>query len=287
MYVDTHAIVARWPTHGDLVKNWGDKLNRELILRLSGSPVVNAKHVHGWGDRPVYRVIGSGLGRTNSNEIIWGSGFIDREEIPLAAPAQIYAVRGPLSRDRLLELGIFCPEVYGDPAVLYPLLYWPSFEKKHRIGIIQHFREFGQIPPVHIAGEDDVLHIDICGRIREVVDAILSCELIISSSLHGVICAHSYGIPAHWLKSSDLPAGDDFKFHDYYASIGHRNISPAIIDESGSLRAENNPATPGESLIDVEKLINSCPFMSPSRKQDWVRRRNRLIALERRGTIFR
>lgn len=52
------------------------------------------------------------------------------------------------------------------------------------------------------------------------IDELCSCDCVISSSLHGLIIAEAYGIPTLWVKFSDEINGDDFKFYDYYASIG-------------------------------------------------------------------
>ncbi|WP_311269763.1 polysaccharide pyruvyl transferase family protein [Sphingobium sp. WCS2017Hpa-17] len=284
MFNDSNIIVASWPNDGAVKQNWGDKLNPELINKLSGLPVANLSDVSGWEDRPVYRVIGSGLGKMAVNEMIWGMGFLNGGSRPSRAPARIFAVRGPKSRERLLSLGIPCPEVYGDPAVLYPLLYSPEIEKVNDFGIILHCRErnvipYPQLPP-------STIDIDINGDIQEVVRAILTCRTIISSSLHGIICAHAYGIPAYWLKASDLPLGDGFKFLDYFESIGCHDVVPTIIDEENRLEMGTETA-PMESLISGTKLIKSCPFMSISRKRSWIKNLESGKASGRRGTIFR
>ena len=58
------------------------------------------------------------------------------------------------------------------------------------------------------------------------LEALLPCELVISSSLHGLIFAEAFGIPARWLaprdvahlKHSSYVTEGWFKYVDYYAS---------------------------------------------------------------------
>jgi hypothetical protein len=42
----------------------------------------------------------------------------------------------------------------------------------------------------------------------------------VSSSLHGIILAHAYGIPVAWTEFSTGLKGDGVKFLDHYASVG-------------------------------------------------------------------
>ena len=53
----------------------------------------------------------------------------------------------------------------------------------------------------------------------EVVDEIRQCHSIVSSSLHGIIVAHAYGIPAAWLACNRL-CGDGVKFEDHGQAVG-------------------------------------------------------------------
>ena len=61
---------------------------------------------------------------------------------------------------------------------------------------------------------------------REMLEALLPCEFVVSSSLHGIIFAEAFGIPARWLAPKDIPQLEHssyvtegwFKYVDYYAS---------------------------------------------------------------------
>jgi hypothetical protein len=68
---------------------------------------------------------------------------------------------------------------------------------------------------------------------------IAAAEVVISSSLHGIVFAHAYNRPAVWLKLSDRVIGAGFKFHDYYGSIGFR---PQAVATCG-------PDDPFESIV--------------------------------------
>lgn len=45
----------------------------------------------------------------------------------------IRSVRGPVTRNILMDLGYDVPSVYGDPAILLPLFYNPIVEKNMTI----------------------------------------------------------------------------------------------------------------------------------------------------------
>ncbi|WP_156383835.1 hypothetical protein [Methylobacterium sp. Leaf456] len=102
------------------------------------------------------------------------------------------------------------------------------------------------------------------------IDAVLSCRRILSSSLHGLILAHAYGIPATWLKISDRPLGDDFKFRDYWASIGRDDVSPVEARGGALIDPEAGVSTPGEARVDLFALLAACPFLDEPRRRDLI-----------------
>ncbi len=285
MYNDNAVIVAKWPRGKAVKENWGDKLNPALIARLSGLPVVHHSDVQGWGARPVYRVIGSGLALMTENDVIWGTGLMDAKVEPEREAAKICAVRGPLTRQRLMELGFDCPEIYGDPALLYPLMYQPTVYRVYDYGLILHCRESGIIDPIDTSAQGRVLEIDIKGDLQKVVRQILSCEIVVSSSLHGIICAHAYGRPAYWLQASDLLMGDGFKFKDYFHSVGCHDVVPTTLSEDRSL-TWGTMTKPVQPKVNGIELIESCPFMSRERKDIWISTLEDMRNSGKQGALF-
>lgn len=93
----------------------------------------------------------------------------------------------------------------------------------------------------------DILNIDICtSDYREFVNKLTSVEIVISSSLHGIILAESYGVKAILLK----PTKDYLKYYDWYYSTGRYsfpianniedafNIVPAPLPDLDVLRKQ-------------------------------------------------
>lgn len=186
--------------------------------------------------------IGSIIEEATANTVVWGAG-ISHRNTKISSYADIRAVRGPKTLQRMKELGLKTEGVsMGDPAILLPKYYFPNVDKKFKIGLIPHKSEF-KIMREKIA-KLDVLDrislIDLCDpNIESVVQNILKCESIFSTSLHGIIVSHSYGIPALWIKNADL-IGDDVKFEDYFASVGIPQYKPIeFADLLARLKTEN------------------------------------------------
>lgn len=246
--------------------NWGDALSPVLVKLLSGKTVVHLDGLH--HDR--YLVIGSILGNANERSEVWGSGFIQEKARVLGKPRAVHAVRGPLSRTTLLEQGISCPEVYGDPALLLPRFFNPDVPKNYPVGIVPHYIDKKNPWLKSHNLNPEVLILDIESGIENFVKAVKSCEVIISSSLHGLICADAYGIPNLWVTLSDQVIGGDFKFRDYRLSIGADDPSPIRITSGTTLHELVKKAEVHPINIDLRKLILSCPFLSDDLRREVI-----------------
>jgi len=261
-------IIAFWWTGVGVENNWGDALNPILIQSFTGKKPILSTEVLNIKKNDVYSVIGSILDiPSEENLVIWGSGFRSNNSQFRKKPKKIYAVRGPRTRELILKQGIECPEVYGDPAILYPYLYKPKVKKKYKLGVIPHYVDQNS-PLLNILKKDHkILIIDMLSGIKKVVDDICSCERIASSSLHGIIAADAYGTPSIWIEFSNKIDGDGFKFYDYFDSVGRTGEIPLKITENTTIQEIIDHYREYKVEINVEKLVNACPFLSSESKE--------------------
>lgn len=259
---DDDVLLLDWVNQGPVSTNWGDAIAPVLAERLSGRRVVNQRDVLNLGGRTVYTGIGSMLATVRSRTLeVWGSGFISTGSSLQCRPRAVHAVRGPLTRRKLLDSGVDCPALYGDPALLFPLLYQPTVDKQYELGVIPHWKD-ADLPVVEkIRSWPNVAVIDIRAGITEVIDQISRCESIASSALHGLVAAHGYGIPGSWIKFSDRPGGDDFKYRDYLAAKGEHDAEPLVMTD-GTTRADVLASIrPYSTEIDLDAFLDACPFL--------------------------
>lgn len=156
---------------------------------------------------------------------IWSAGFIrysEEKEIPLRRHLRIASVRGELSRKRIEEiLGKKIECTLGDAGLLASELIKEKTNKKYKLGIIAHQREIGEKEwdDLHDSTAGSIL-LDVTADPMETLRKMSECECIVSSSLHGLIFADSFGIPNQRVVLTDRLAGDGFKFDDYYSAFG-------------------------------------------------------------------
>lgn len=249
-----NTISMYWP----ISNNFGDLIGKYILEKITGCKVMYAEPT---ADYKHYVFGGSVLNHAGPNAVVWGSGLGTITD-GVNPYTRIRAVRGPISRARALSIGRNCPAVYGDPGMLMPRFYKPSIKKSHAVGVVPHYvdqyRAYDRYKDVHI--------IDVCASVEAVIDEICSCEQIVSSSLHGIIIAHAYGIPAAWVKISDSMAGDGTKFRDYFASVGLDIAHPFDLREINGL-----PSLPTflPSNLDVSAFWGACPIPTEIRKPEY------------------
>lgn len=203
--------------------------------------------------------VGSILQAGYQNATVWGSGFL---EDPVGGKLaylmhgkplrklDVRAVRGPLTRSALLKLGHNCPEVYGDPAILMPLFYQPqkTNEKKPYV-IVRHFSDKNKQ-----ASDLNILTTDY----QSFIDSLCHSERVVSSSLHGIILAEAYGIPAVlYLPESSESELTLYKYKDYYMGTGRSEFPVAhTIEEALTMQPCEIPDMTQQS----ENLFKAFPL---------------------------
>ncbi|MCJ2131552.1 polysaccharide pyruvyl transferase family protein [Methylobacterium sp. E-045] len=286
--------------------NFGDALSPVMIALLSGKPIRRAPMK---SFAPRLSCVGTiGHGFANGEVWFWGTGCSNwanpsapaAEKKPFVPSAEshftVTATRGPVSESLLSAKTLSHAVPYGDPVWLLPRFYKPTVKKRYKLGVILHLselanREMEAVPRKEIARfripaelADDIhlittvteLHV---GALQSKIDEILSCERIVSTSLHGMVIAESYGIPCLYfapslskdgLQSVELtPGGDvDLRIVDLYTGLGLPKIDvynqprPKPSDWPAIMKAIDQSWSP--KSFDGDALINAFPVdLSP------------------------
>lgn len=236
--------------------NIGDNLSPYIVERMLNEKGINI-------DKKVKQTkhlfaIGSIISFGYQNSTIWGSGLICGKKKHWSfwkffRKLDIRAVRGPKTRETLLELGYKCPEIYGDPAILLPrFIHMDNNEKKYDYVIIKHLSDNRKI---NIDEGKNYIELDVrTDDFLEFVRKISLGKKVISSSLHGIILAESYGVPAIMLNYEGI---DHFKFRDWYESTKRTSFPIAnSIEEAINMQACELP----DLQLMQNDLINSFPY---------------------------
>jgi hypothetical protein len=207
-------------------QNFGDIITPYLVKKISKITPIHFEPNSGFSKYFKHSImVGSILSKCREKTIVWGSGIIRENENVRNADFRV--VRGPRTYKRLKQLGYNSSKIFGDPALLLPLFYNPQRIVKYEYGIISHYIDFNNIEMELNKHTLNVLHINLLTtNVESVIDQILSCKKIISTSLHGVIVSHAYKIPAKWWEFSNNLSGDGVKFYDYFESVNINNIKP-------------------------------------------------------------
>lgn len=205
--------------------------------------------------------VGSMIGSWKFDAVIWGSGihlfsnYGRLYSLRWLQKFDIRAVRGPVTRSVLKSCGHECPEIYGDPAVLMPLIYSPKdIRKRYKISVVLHYHAANQWE-VQLLEREDIHILDIhTDDYRQYIDEMVASERIISSSLHGIILAEAYGIPAVFLNTGGYVNEALLKYYDWYYSTERYNVKMAkSIDEAIRMTPMELPKLKSmqKSLIDA------------------------------------
>jgi pyruvyltransferase len=185
-----------------------------------------------------------------AGDIVWGTGYRINDTVPTKRKVLIKSARGPKSRALIMAGGMTCPAIYGDPGLLLPFLFpelraapiWDYI-------VIPHLREI----PFMDAFKHHRLVLPT-GPAMGVVNQILSAKFVISSSLHGIIIAEAFGIPAVYLRQP-FAREPLYKYEDYYAGTGRHNFTLVGTIEEGLASLRQPPL-----VYDIQPLLDAFPY---------------------------
>ncbi|MBS0585487.1 MAG: polysaccharide pyruvyl transferase family protein [Verrucomicrobia bacterium] len=233
-------------------QNFGDHISHYIVERIVGSPITIFQKTDIVPKRLL--AVGSLLGAARQNDVLWGTGMngkIKPEDYQFTN-LDIRAIRGPLTRKFVMDnFQISCPDIYGDPGLLFPYLF-PEFTRNPEpsidVLIIPHYSEERLFPKSaynHVVYPTEPWD--------QVIRKILDSKFVISSSLHGLIIAEAYGIPARYLRVTENEPL--LKYQDYYAATNRCQFSYATsLLDAIHMRGER----PYE--CDLQKLYDAFPF---------------------------
>lgn len=245
----------------DAVSNVGDQLNPFLLPRLFDVDVALATVP----TAPHLTAIGSILQAANQQSQIWGTGVMhDTYPVPDISPANVHAVRGKLSYQWLQSGGMKLPDVpLGDPGFLIRNeVQNISRTKRYKVGIVSHYQDRALVSASGLLAEDGVADLNVYLHPEMFLAIMASCEVIVSSSLHGLVLAEALDIPNIWVGFSDHVGGGGFKFADWFSLAKRPQLRPYVPAGVGCneiIRDLSSAATLHDFSIDRSSLIEAFP----------------------------
>ncbi len=232
--------------------NFGDVLS-PVILNYMVKDNYNLKLVKKTDNNKLLAV-GSILRKLTKYNIVWGSGAILNNEIIAPKGCVFLAVRGPLTRKLIKNADV--PEIYGDPAILMPEIYTPNkVNYDSKVLVLPHYVDFDLMS----FKNDKIKKLNIKRLWTRIIDYINASDIVITSSLHGIIVSEAYNKKVIWIKSpSEKIIGGDFKFQDYFQSTNRKNVKAIkwneiknMIDSEKDL---SNYILPDDFIIDKKNI---------------------------------
>lgn len=246
--------VAAWWSKAPSPGNLGDILTPYMIRKEVGQDPF-------YGGFNSMLCAGSTIRLAQSGATIWGSGVM-RECDGVKPHLKLKAVRGYYTKMCLERQGQKPPEVMGDPGILMPLFYDKPVEKKHALGFVPHYVDY-QFCKLLFQEEFPVTNV-LNANIEKVIDEIRSYEIVVTSSLHGLVMAEAYDIPYIWVHFEHTGRklnGDGTKFLDFYSVFRDNPPESCTIQKRVDIiPAYQHITEPTAKKFNWRPLWDACPF---------------------------
>lgn len=174
--------------------------------------------------------VGSVMHFAARGDHVWGTGIngkIVQDFCFNPGEIAIHAVRGPRTRDRLRQIGVEAPDVFGDPGLLLPYVdtryaLLRDAAKRRPLTVLPNLNDLHDFRrhPAFVSPLQDPL---------DVAQIIAESEMVVGSSLHAMVFADALGVPSRPIASA---TEHPFKYDDYYRGTGREGVEPASDIES-------------------------------------------------------
>jgi pyruvyltransferase len=254
--------------------NFGDELSYVIVkrlvdLKLQRNVKLQIEHLPTSESGPCLFALGSIFHFVRPGDYVWGTGVnpIHTQCKPdMFKDVEVFGARGFLSIKYLVDdcsrsgVKISYKNIsLGDPALLLPFLF-PEYRRarfpEHKLCIIPHYNDrnvWHLLEPY----KSSIMWTE--ESYDTVIRYILDCSLVVSSSLHGIVVAEAFGVPARWLSlpgSKTLLTEGTFKYNDYFSATNRSLNDYATSIEQAIKLGGKEPIM----NYDAQGLIKSFPF---------------------------
>jgi hypothetical protein len=262
-WVDAHGTVPlAWAATSEQIPypNLGDALSAVIVSCMTGLPL-QRRNFDDHGERLV--AVGT-IGHAQRNGIVhlWGTALDPRRNafdaslghfaVPPDTRLVVHATRGRNTAAKLREVGVACPDAYGDPVWFLPrLVGHRKVAPRWELGVILHITELEAATPeagVLAAYRRYEIPAPLAGMVRVIstytaqgtealldkIDEIRSCRRIVSTSFHGLVIPETFGIPNMWFSThpggamlvdvDDMDVPMDHRVRDWYSGTSRRKV---------------------------------------------------------------
>jgi len=264
---DGHTVpVYRWVPNRPNASNFGDELGPMIVRALLARhgkhhlQVIDAPSVN----RSKLLSVGSIIHNARKGDVIWGAGINGKawpKHVTGKMGIVVTAVRGPLTRQALKACGVDAPEVFGDPGLLFPRLFADEIERAIRkrrsagptggILYVPNLNDERLMSTDHLVLAADIRSVSPGLAPWDVAAEIAVADLVLASSLHGIVLAEALGIPVRPIASLFEPA---FKYIDYFLGTGR----PSPVFSTSIPQALQSTDLPAP-VFDATALMNAFP----------------------------
>lgn len=249
--------------------NAGDMLSLSVVDHFLSPKGINLSTKGMKTSPPYLAAIGSVLHMVlcakSGVRIVWGSGLRHRSKCMHGLNDIIWqGVRGPMTRNYLVQHLRINPPVIKDPGLLSPTIFNLKVEQVHELGIILHKYDFQDKLLVQFLNLSALPWLNMgSNSLDHNLRVLLTFKRIMSSSLHGIILAHAFGIPCVPIKIPGTRS-TDVKFKDHFYSVGmysykERTYLKNNVTPDEMIHIVQNYGQPVQP-IDTSLMLDNFPF---------------------------